>query len=132
MSKSNVKVVLITGASSGIGEGTARLLAANGARVVMGARRTERLQTIDDDIARGGATVRDRRVELDDRCQHPRRPSWHRRCVAAYGSQGLWRHHHRKMAIEPAAIGRAIQFAIEQPNDVDVNEIVVRPLGTQV
>ncbi len=39
----NNKVVLITGASSGIGEGTARQLAANGARVVLGARRTERL-----------------------------------------------------------------------------------------
>ena len=39
---------------------------------------------------------------------------------------------YRKMAIQPDAIGRAIQFAIEQPNDVDVNEIVVRPLATQV
>jgi NADP-dependent 3-hydroxy acid dehydrogenase YdfG len=39
---------------------------------------------------------------------------------------------YRKIAIEPAAIGRAIQFAIEQSNDVDVNEIVVRPLATQV
>jgi NADP-dependent 3-hydroxy acid dehydrogenase YdfG len=39
---------------------------------------------------------------------------------------------YRKIAIEPPAIGRAIQFAIEQPNDVDVNEIVVRPLATQV
>jgi NADP-dependent 3-hydroxy acid dehydrogenase YdfG len=39
---------------------------------------------------------------------------------------------YRKMAIQPDAIGRAIQFAIEQPDDVDVNEIVVRPLSTQV
>ncbi len=39
---------------------------------------------------------------------------------------------YRKMAIQPDAIGRAIQFVIEQPNDVDVNEIVVRPLATQV
>lgn len=31
------------------------------------------------------------------------------------------------MAIPPDAIGRAIAFAIEQPPDVDVNEIVVRP-----
>jgi NADP-dependent 3-hydroxy acid dehydrogenase YdfG len=39
---------------------------------------------------------------------------------------------YRKMAIQPDAIGRAIHYAIEQPNDVDVNEIVVRPLATQV
>ena len=32
-----------------------------------------------------------------------------------------------KMAIPPAAIARAIAFAIEQPADVDVNEIVIRP-----
>lgn len=39
-------VVVITGASSGIGEATARLLAARGARVVLGARRSERLDAV--------------------------------------------------------------------------------------
>jgi NADP-dependent 3-hydroxy acid dehydrogenase YdfG len=39
---------------------------------------------------------------------------------------------YRQIAIKPDAIGRAILYAIEQPNEVDVNEIVVRPLGTQV
>lgn len=49
------RVVLITGASSGIGEATARMLADNGAIVVLGARRTERLQKIAAEIrARGG------------------------------------------------------------------------------
>jgi NADP-dependent 3-hydroxy acid dehydrogenase YdfG len=49
------RVVLITGASSGIGEATARVLADNGAIVVLGARRTERLQQIAAEIrARGG------------------------------------------------------------------------------
>jgi NADP-dependent 3-hydroxy acid dehydrogenase YdfG len=40
------KVVVITGASSGIGEATALLLAARGARVVLGARRTDRLDEL--------------------------------------------------------------------------------------
>jgi len=40
------KVVVITGASSGLGEATARLLAAQGARVVLGARRKDRIQAL--------------------------------------------------------------------------------------
>lgn len=44
------KVVVITGASSGIGEASAKLLAQNGAKVVLGARRESRLQEIVDDI----------------------------------------------------------------------------------
>ena len=39
---------------------------------------------------------------------------------------------YRQIAIKPDALGRAILYAIEQPDDVDVNEIVVRPLATQV
>jgi NADP-dependent 3-hydroxy acid dehydrogenase YdfG len=50
------KVVLITGASSGIGEAAARLIAAKGAHVVLGARRTERLEQLVSEIhAEGGS-----------------------------------------------------------------------------
>jgi NADP-dependent 3-hydroxy acid dehydrogenase YdfG len=34
---------------------------------------------------------------------------------------------YRRIALTPDAIARAVRFAIEQPADVDVNEIVVRP-----
>ncbi len=40
------KIVVITGASSGLGEATARLLSAEGASVVLGARRYDRIQLI--------------------------------------------------------------------------------------
>jgi NADP-dependent 3-hydroxy acid dehydrogenase YdfG len=238
------KVVLITGASSGIGEGTARLLAANGARVVLGARRMQRLKAIATDIQKAGGTVRLRSLNVADRddveafasfaeaefgqidvlvnnagvmplsplsalkiddwnwmidinvrgvlhgiaavlprmeaqghghivnissvggfivqptaavyaatkfavraiSEGLRKESDKIRCTCVYPgvveselantiSDPIARERmqsYRKMAIQPDAIGRAIQFAIEQPNDVDVNEIVVRPLATQV
>lgn len=49
------KVVIITGASSGLGEATARLLAARGARLVLAARRTERLQALVQELEATGA-----------------------------------------------------------------------------
>ncbi|WP_055566929.1 SDR family oxidoreductase [Streptomyces atriruber] len=48
------KVVAVTGASSGIGEATALLLAERGARLVLGARRTERLEALAGRIVRAG------------------------------------------------------------------------------
>lgn len=48
------KVVVITGASSGLGEATARLLSAQGATVVLGARRVDRLQSLADELNGNG------------------------------------------------------------------------------
>ncbi|MFY0531829.1 SDR family oxidoreductase [Nannocystis pusilla] len=67
MSEIENKVVLITGASSGIGEATARLLAKHGAHVVLGARRTERLATLADEIAGDGGSVRYRQLDVTQR-----------------------------------------------------------------
>ena len=55
MSHMTDKVALITGASSGIGRATAEAFAANGARVVLAARREEELASLVKEIeARGG------------------------------------------------------------------------------
>ena len=238
------KVVLITGASSGIGEGSARVLAAAGARVVLGARRVEKLQGIANEIEAAGGQVRTRALDvrqLDDVkafvafaeaefgqvdvlvnnagvmplspltelkidewnwmidvnirgvlhgiasvlpgmeargdghivnlssvggfvvqptaaiyaatkfavraiSEGLRKESNKVRCTCIYPgvvtselantiSDPTARERmegYRKVAIGPDAIGRAILYAIEQPKDVDVNELVVRPLGTQV
>jgi NADP-dependent 3-hydroxy acid dehydrogenase YdfG len=55
--KDTQKVVLVTGASSGIGEATARLLAQQGLRVVLGARRTDRLEAIVSEIRDQGGVA---------------------------------------------------------------------------
>lgn len=61
------KIVLITGASSGIGAATARELAAAGATVVIGARRTDRLDALSYDIRAAGGKVLSRALDVTDR-----------------------------------------------------------------
>src|SRR5262245_53137598 len=233
------KVVAITGASSGIGEATARHLTRLGARVVVGGRRTDRLKALAEELRGNGAHVehRDARVPHRDGvaasvglAQHrlgridalvnnagvmPLSPlaalhveEWERMVdvnikgvlygiaavlpvfekqgfghvinvssIAAYRvvptaavycatkaavnfiTEGLrqesrtirttiispgvteselgrsvthaqtaaWLDEYRKHALPPDAIARAIAFAIAQPADVNVNELVVRP-----
>lgn len=235
------KVVLITGASSGIGEATARLLAHKGLRVVLGARRTDRLEAIVSEIREQGGVAEYRALDvtnLEDmqaivefaknkfghvdvvvnnagimplaKLEALKIDEWNRMidvnirgvlhgiaaalpvfkqqqsgqfvnissigghsvyptaavyCATKFAvwaiSEGLrqestdirvtiispgvtqselpstttdaeaaqWLQEFRGAVIPPDAIARAIAFAIEQPADVDVNEIIVRPLG---
>ncbi|MFV0625454.1 SDR family oxidoreductase [Sphingomonas sp. ac-8] len=67
MSDTIDKVVLITGASSGIGEATARLLGEAGARVVLGARRTDRLEALAAEIVAAGGQAMFQRLDVTDR-----------------------------------------------------------------
>ncbi|WP_454718217.1 SDR family oxidoreductase [Caulobacter segnis] len=236
------KVVLITGASSGIGAGIARELAAAGAKVMLGARRVDRLQALVDELVAAGGVAQARALDVTDRASveafaQAAREIWGRvdvivnnagimplslmaslkvdewdqmvdvnikgvlygvaavlpemtargagqiiniasvgalsvvptaavYCATKYAvraiSDGLRQENtalrvtcimpgvveselastitdpvaiaamdaYRAIALQPAAIARAVRYAIEQPQDVDVNEIVVRPTRT--
>ncbi|MFE5813309.1 SDR family oxidoreductase [Streptomyces sp. NPDC056479] len=67
MSGIDGKVVAITGASSGIGEATALLLAERGARLVLGARRSERLAELVARIEKSGGTAVQIRTDVTRR-----------------------------------------------------------------
>jgi NADP-dependent 3-hydroxy acid dehydrogenase YdfG len=63
------KVVVITGASSGLGEATARHLAARGATVVLGARRVDRLEALVAEIVAGGGNAFALATDVTDAAQ---------------------------------------------------------------
>ncbi|GHD63924.1 SDR family oxidoreductase [Streptomyces goshikiensis] len=64
--RNEAKVVAITGASSGIGEETARRLAGDGHRLLLGARRTDRLDALTREINAAGGTAAFRHLDVTD------------------------------------------------------------------
>jgi NADP-dependent 3-hydroxy acid dehydrogenase YdfG len=64
------KVIVITGASSGLGEATARHLANHGAKLILGARRLERLQALARELALGDDAVVQTDVTQPEQVKH--------------------------------------------------------------
>jgi NADP-dependent 3-hydroxy acid dehydrogenase YdfG len=71
MGTSNItdKVVVITGASSGLGESTAKLLAQHGAKVVLGARRKDRIDSVVKEISVAGGKAIGFAVDVTKRAE---------------------------------------------------------------
>jgi len=63
------KVIVITGASSGLGEASARLLAAQGATVVLGARRQDRIRSLADELTANGGKALAMQMDVTRRDQ---------------------------------------------------------------
>jgi NADP-dependent 3-hydroxy acid dehydrogenase YdfG len=160
------KVIAITGASSGIGEAAALLLAKRGAKLVLGARREDRLKALTARIADAGGeaihVVTDVRKRadvaalVDLACTHYGRldvlinnagvglispldelrvEDWDEMIDVnikgtLYGIAAalpVFRRQGAGHIVNTLSIARAMAFAIEQPADVDVGEIVIRP-----
>lgn len=127
-------VVAITGASSGIGRATALFLAQEGATIVLGARREDRLASVAHEISIAGGRVAYRTTDVTVR-QDVRVTEVSPGFVATDFANSMTDPTIRdaiklqaaQMAISPEAIPRGVLFALQQPADVDVGSIVIRP-----
>jgi NADP-dependent 3-hydroxy acid dehydrogenase YdfG len=108
------KVVAITGASSGIGRATARLLAARGAMVVLGARRNDALAAVADEIAAAGGNVAYRVTDVTRRAD-----------LEAFVALAIERHGRLDVIVNNAGIGPISRFDALRVEDwdamIDVN-----------
>jgi NADP-dependent 3-hydroxy acid dehydrogenase YdfG len=101
------KIVIVTGASSGIGEATAKLLASKGATVALAARRVDQLQKIAAEIVAGGGKASVHQVDVTDKDQVAKLVgdvvSQHGRLDVMVNNAGL-------MAIAPLSLGKTDEW----------------------
>lgn len=110
----DAKVVLITGAGSGIGEATARRLAAAGHHVVLGARRTDRLAALAKDIENDSGSALPCELDVTDPAS-----------VASFTAAALDRHGRVDVLVNNAGVmplSRLDALRVEEWNRmIDVN-----------
>ncbi|BBB29297.1 SDR family oxidoreductase [Neptunomonas japonica] len=112
------KKVWITGASSGIGEATARRLASEGVSLVLSARREERLASLADELRLLGVTVNVEPVDVSDRAGM----AVVGEKLAAAGGVDILINNAGTMPISPILAGRLDEW--EQMIDVNIKGVL--------
>lgn len=113
------KLVLITGASAGIGAACARRLAADGAHLVLWARRFERLERLAEELRGAHATaVRTARVDVRDRPVVLQAVADRKRARAVY--RGF-------TPLTAADVADAVAYVVALPPHVNVLNLVLLP-----
>jgi NAD(P)-dependent dehydrogenase (short-subunit alcohol dehydrogenase family) len=100
------KVAIVTGASSGIGEATARLLAQRGATVALAARREEAIAALAQEIVSAGGSASYIRTDVSDAGE-----------VAAMVAHAVETHGRLDIAVNGAGMGTQVFPVIDLPDD---------------
>jgi NADP-dependent 3-hydroxy acid dehydrogenase YdfG len=119
MSEIANKVVIITGASSGLGEATAHRLAKNGAKLMLAARRKDRLQDLVVDLEKAGGVFKYQVTDVSDRSQVEQLVQ---ATQAAYGKIDVLVNNAGLMPLSPLAATKVDEW--EQMIDVNIKGLL--------
>jgi NADP-dependent 3-hydroxy acid dehydrogenase YdfG len=101
------KIVIITGASGGIGEATAKLLASKGASVALAARRLNELEKVAAEITAAGGTASVHQVDVTQKDQVTRLVN---EVVSRHGRLDVMVNNAGLMAIAPLSLGKTDEW----------------------
>ncbi|MBZ9772632.1 SDR family oxidoreductase [Mesorhizobium sp. CO1-1-8] len=113
------KIILITGASSGIGEGIARELGGTGAKVLLGARRLDRIEGIAAEIRDAGGIAEARALDVTDRQSMA---NFAEAAVEAWGRIDVLVNNAGVMPLSPLAAGKQDEW--ERMVDVNIKGVL--------
>ena len=119
MSEIKDKVVIVTGASSGLGEATARRLAKNGARLMLAARREERLKELVADLEKEGGTAKYKVTDVTNRSEVE---ALAKATKEAYGSIDVLINNAGLMPLSPLAANKVDEW--EKMVDVNIKGVL--------